>query len=152
MEMTEAEQIFMAYRPVCCEDCGGKMFYDGDGLYHCADCGGKELDDYGIIRMYLEKIGPDSALNISKETGVDLCVVNMFLKDGEARIPEGCRLFIKCRRCGCSIRSGRYCKSCTYEMAGGLRGAYQPVPVEKPEPEVQLKEKKKRRGMQYWGV
>lgn len=148
--MTEAERIFMAYRPISCEQCEGKMFYDGDGMYHCMDCGAKDIDDYGIIRCFLEEHGPDTPAVISKETGVDLCVVNLFVKDGIARIPEGCSLFIKCRRCGCSIRTGRYCKDCTYEMAGGLRSSFReskPPVQQEAEPE-----KKKRKGMQYWGV
>lgn len=145
--MTEAEEMFMTHRPMFCEACDGKMIYDGHGIYHCSDCGKEALDDYGKIRKYLEEHGSDTAVAVARETGVDLGIVSMFLKDGRIEIPNGSSLFIKCRRCGCSLRFGRYCRECTQEMAGGLSNAFREDMGERPEPV-----KSGRKGMQYWGV
>ncbi len=148
--MTEAEEIFMAHRPLFCEVCeDGKMYYDGNGIYHCGSCGAEALDDYGKIRRFLEEHGPDSAVAVARETGVDLGIVSMFLKDGRIEIPNESSMFIKCRRCGCSLRYGRYCRECTVEMAGGLSSAFRADMGERPDP---TKNRNRRKGMQYWGV
>lgn len=137
----------MAHRPVLCEKCDGKMIYDGNGIYHCADCRTEALDDYGKIRIFLEEHGPDSAVAIAQETGVELGIVSMFLKDGRIEIPNESRLFIQCKRCGCALRFGRYCRECTMEMAGGLKNAFREDMGDKPEPPGRNKQK-----MRYWGL
>lgn len=130
--MTDVEQILMERRPIFCKKCGGKLFYQNSGVYQCEDCGAEELDDFGKIKQYLEKNGPSPASTISEETGVALEIVNLFLKNGRLEIPEGSRLYIKCERCGCSLRYGRYCYGCTRELAGQLKGVMFEQMGEKP--------------------
>lgn len=149
--MTEIEEIFLAHRPLYCEKCDGKMIYQGNGIYNCAECGEEALDDYGKIRKFLEEYGSDSAVAISRATGVDLGIVSMFLKDGRIQIPEGSRLFIKCERCGCSLRYGRYCRECTMELAGDIRNAFKEQTGAKPDDtNGRGTERRNGRGMQYW--
>mgnify|MGYP002514811267 CR=1 FL=1 len=131
--MTKAEEIFLQHRPLFCEKCGGKMFYQGSGLYQCRDCGAEQMDDFGKIKEYLEQNEGTSAVTISKETGVELAVVGMFLKDGRIQIPSGSKLFIKCERCGCSLQFGRFCQECTMNLAGQLKGAFYENMGEKPQ-------------------
>lgn len=131
--MTEIEEMFLQHRPLFCDDCGGKMFYQEGGLYQCGDCGAEKLDDFGKIKNFLEENEGASAVTISQETGVELAVVSMFLKDGRLRIPSGSKLFIKCGRCGCSLQFGRYCQDCTMNLAGQLKGAFYENVGEKPQ-------------------
>lgn len=122
--MTNEEKRFLEHRPVYCEECGGKMFYHEAGQYQCEDCGKIALDDYGKIKEYLEENKNATAKEISEATGVEMKIIGMFLRDGRIQIPKGSRIFIKCKRCGCALRSGRYCEDCTRELAGELKGAF----------------------------
>lgn len=130
--MTEIEEVFLAHRPLFCDSCDGKMEYIGGGEYRCQSCGNEQLDDYGKIRVYLEQNPGDSAVGISKGTGVDLEIIGMFLKDGRISIPDNSRIFIKCGRCGCALRHGRYCMDCTRELANDIKSALYESVGEKP--------------------
>ena len=135
--MTNEEKRFLEHRPVYCEECGGKMFYQDAGTYQCENCGEIALDDYGKIKEYLEEHDGATAKEISVGTGVELKIIGMFLKDGRIQIPKGSRMFIKCERCGCSLRNGRYCEDCTRELAGQLKGAFYENAGEKAAPAIQ---------------
>lgn len=128
----DVEKLIMDRRPIFCKECGGKLFYQNSGEYVCEDCGAAELDDFGKIKRYLDKNGPTPASIISEDTGVALEIVNLFLKNGRLEIPEGSKFYIKCERCGCSLRFGRYCYGCTKELAGQLKGAMFEQMGEKP--------------------
>jgi hypothetical protein len=58
------------------------LVYLGLGEYKCEACGGTSLDDYGKVRNYIEKHGPNSAVHISEATGVKRSVVNLLLSEG----------------------------------------------------------------------
>lgn len=130
--MRGVEELIMNRRPVFCKKCGGKLFYQNSGEYICEDCGASELDDFGKIKRYLDKNGPTPATTISEKTGVALEIVNLFLKNGRLEIPEGSDFYIRCERCGCSLRFGRYCYDCTKELAGQLKGVMFEQMGEKP--------------------
>ncbi|MCM1158765.1 MAG: hypothetical protein NC300_09170 [Bacteroidales bacterium] len=121
--MKEYERLFLERRPVICKNCGGKLFYRSGGAYECEDCGLEELDDFGKIKRYLDEYGVSTSYDVSEATGVPMSIINMFLKEGRLEIPEGSRIYIKCERCGCSLRYGRFCYGCTKELSGQLQGA-----------------------------
>ena len=52
--------------------------------------------------------------------GVSMEVIDVFLKNGRLEIPEGSKFFIKCEKCGCALRFGRFCYDCTKELVGQL--------------------------------
>lgn len=130
--MTDIEKRIMDRRPIFCKKCSGKLFYQAAGNYKCKDCGEEEYDDFGKIKNYLESNGPSPATVIAEGTGVPLEIINIFLKNGRLEIPEGSKFYIKCERCGCSLRYGRYCPGCTRELAGQLHGAMFEQMGEKP--------------------
>ena len=122
--MTNEEKRFLEHRPVYCEECGGKMFYQESGIYQCEECGNIALDDFGKIKEYLEEHKGATMKEISAATGVEMKIVGMFLDDGRIQIPKGSKIFISCKRCGCALRSGRYCEDCTRELGSQLKGAF----------------------------
>ena len=128
----EVEKMIMERRPIFCKECGGRLYYSNEGVYECYDCGSTELDDFGKIKKYIEKNGPSPAIWISKDTGIDVEIINVYLKNGRLEIPEGSKFYIKCERCGCALRYGRYCLGCTKELAGQLQGAFYEQMGEKP--------------------
>lgn len=121
MDGKELEKLIIANKPVVCEKCKGKMYYVHSGLYRCEKCGHEILDDFGKVKQFLELNGPTPVLAISHATGVDMEIIEMFLRQGRVEIPEGSKYYISCEKCGCSIRYGRFCTECVRELAGGIK-------------------------------
>lgn len=103
-----------------CPICGQPMKYMFGEVYKCQKCGRSELSDFGKVREFLEKAGAQPAVVISRETGVELNVIDKFLKEGRVEIPDGSDVYIKCQSCGTDIRYGRFCPECMMKMTKDL--------------------------------
>ena len=123
-EFANLEKLLVKKKPICCEKCGGKLFYKGSGTYVCEDCGFKMLDDFGKIRQYTELYGPAPMAVIAKATGVSKEVITSYLKSGRMEIPEGSKYYLQCEKCGCSIRSGRICERCASGSSSDARAIF----------------------------
>lgn len=134
----DLEKLIISNKPIVCEACGGKLFYVGSGSYECNSCGLKVYDDFGKVKHYLEEHGPTPAIILSEATGVDLEIIEMFLKQGRVEIPENSPYYISCEKCGCSIRYGRFCPPCVKELSGGIRAMLIQDMGEKPKHEPKL--------------
>lgn len=99
-------------RPTICPECGGIMVFKGVGEYACEDCGHRDYDDYGKVRNYLEKHDGATAAQVSAATGVTQHAIRDMLKESRLEIAANSKAFLKCERCGASIRSGRFCPKC----------------------------------------
>ena len=119
-------------RPLLCSKCGGVMVFRGVGEYRCADCKSVDYDDYGKVRRYLEEHPGANTAEVSSNTGVSQKSIRQMLKESRLEIADSSSVFMKCERCGISIRSGRMCPKC--EMAYHRDG------------EAQLRKKKKMEG------
>lgn len=118
--MADLEKLLISNKPVRCE-CGGKLFHIGGGQYECHTCKNITMDDFGKVKAFLDENGPSPAMVISQATGVSTDIIDMFLKNGRLEITENSKYFIKCEKCGCSIRSGRFCIDCAKELTQGIQ-------------------------------
>lgn len=100
------------HEPTQCDDCGGKMIFKGVGEYKCEDCGKVAYDDYGKVRLYIEKHHGATARQIEDETGVRQKTIRQLLKEQRIEVAPDSRAFIQCEFCGVNIRYGRFCTSC----------------------------------------
>ena len=128
----EIEKLLRTNKPVFCEECGGKLSYRSAGTYVCEKCGHEELDDFGKIKLFLDENGPSPIHMIAKGTGVTRDIIELYLKKGRIEIPEGSKYYLKCEKCGCSIRYGRYCPDCARELSGGIASLLNEEVGEKP--------------------
>lgn len=128
----EKEILLLDNRPVRCRECGGRLQYISGGKYECEKCGNVEKDDFGKVKDYLDEHGPTPAIVLASETGVHPDVIDNFLKTGRVEIPEGSEFYIKCERCGCNIRYGRFCPDCVRQLSGGIKKAFSEDLGEKP--------------------
>ncbi|MDY4742712.1 MAG: hypothetical protein SO361_06380, partial [Lachnospira sp.] len=88
---------------------------------------------FGKVRNYIEENGPSMAVEISRDTGVQVSVINKFLREGRIEIPDGSDIYIKCEDCGADIRYGRYCPACAAKHnRGNSAGFYNENAGEKP--------------------
>ncbi|MBE5852217.1 MAG: hypothetical protein E7299_04590 [Lachnospiraceae bacterium] len=121
MQKNDLEKLFMDKKPEVCPECKRKLTYKGAGRYMCDTCQREVLDDFGKIKAFLDENGPTPAITIAKATGVDRDTINYYLRKGRVEIPEGSKFYLKCEKCGCSIRYGRYCPDCV-KVAADKRG------------------------------
>ncbi|MCM1065350.1 MAG: hypothetical protein NC420_12970 [Eubacterium sp.] len=98
--------------PKVCKECGGVMIFKGVGEYHCEMCGEVDYDDYGKVRLYIEKHPGANAAQVEDNTGVSQKIIRRLLKDGRIEVAEGSKSFLRCEVCGKSIRSGQFCPEC----------------------------------------
>lgn len=100
------------HEPTNCDECGGRMLYKGVGEYKCEDCGWVAYDDYGKVRLYIEKHHGATAREIEDATGVRQKTIRQLLKEERIEVAPDSRVFIQCEFCGVSIRRGRFCPAC----------------------------------------
>lgn len=103
-----------------CPICHNHMNYIYGEMFQCPSCGRKERTDFGKVREFLEIAGPQPAVIIAEETGVELKVIEKFLREGRVEIPDGSPVYIKCQSCGTDIRYGRYCPDCMLRLSKSL--------------------------------
>lgn len=100
------------HRPVNCPKCNGIMVFKGLGEYKCEDCKYVDYDDYGKVRLYIEKHSGATAMEVEQATGVSQKAIRQLLKEERIMVAEGSAVFLKCEICGTEIRSGRFCPKC----------------------------------------
>ncbi len=139
LEMSDIGKVLLTNKPVKCE-CGGKLFHIGSGKYQCETCGSLVMDDFGKVKQFLEENGVMPIVAISQCTGVSVEVIEGLLKEGRVEISENSQYFLDCQKCGCAIRSGRFCVDCAKELAQGVQKIFYNEIGEKPkEPKMQGK-------------
>jgi predicted RNA-binding Zn-ribbon protein involved in translation (DUF1610 family) len=116
-----------------CPSCDVEMRYVYGETFECPVCGRKELSDFGKVREFLDRNGPQPASVIADGTGVSLLVINNYLKQGRVEIPDGSDVYIKCQSCGTDIRYGRFCPECMMKITSNIgRAMCNPDMGEKP--------------------
>ena len=125
--MQDIEKLLKASKPKLCERCLGRMVYIDAGVYRCQICGSEALDDLGKIRHFVEQNGAMPVDEIVKSTDVSRELIELCLKDGKLEMPKE-QFTMKCGRCGCGIPSGRFCRKCKSELAGGIKAMFDAKP------------------------
>ena len=101
--------------PIC-----KKIFSPIGGSLICKDCIRAEEENFIRVRDYLrENRGADINL-VSEETGVSTKKILKYLREGRLEVSDGMEDFLKCEKCGVSIRSGQYCRSCLEKVSKHL--------------------------------
>ena len=107
-----------------CERCKRMFKYPGFGPVYCSDCLGLDVKKRERVKEYLRENGQANIYQISLATSVPERDIMYYLKEGMLEIPEGSPIYIKCERCGCDLRSGRWCLSCARKLVNGLKINY----------------------------
>lgn len=98
--------------PKFCTECGGVMIFKGVGEYRCEECNRLEYDDYGKVRLFLERNRGATAVEIENATGVKQKTIRLMLKESRLEVVEGSKTFLLCEHCNKKIRYGRLCPQC----------------------------------------
>jgi hypothetical protein len=105
-----------------CPECRSPMQYMYGEEFECPQCKRRELSDFGKVKEFLDTHGPQPAVVINQNTGVELDYINMLLRQGRIEVPDGSEVYIKCQKCGTDIRYGRYCPECMVKVSKELNG------------------------------
>lgn len=117
------KKVKLSLEPIFCKRCHAYYKKVGLGIYKCPECGYEEVDDFGKVRMFLEKNGKSSAPVIAEGTGIPVSKIERFLREGRIEIPDDSDIFIRCESCGTEIKYGRFCPKCALEMCKKLNMA-----------------------------
>ena len=126
------EKALIERKPLQCAICGERVYYLDGGRYQCRNCEHIMYDDFGKVKKYIDEHGPSPAMAISNATGVEVELIDSFLRRGKLEIPEGSKYYIQCQKCHCSIRYGRFCPACIKETATDIKKVFGEDEGEKP--------------------
>lgn len=105
-----------------CRRCRALFNYiHGDVL--CPKCKEGEEKDFKVVRKFLRQYPKSTIHQTVNETGVNVKLINKFLRDGRLEISDDSPIGIDCSRCGQMIKSGMYCPSCAAEVQQELNNA-----------------------------
>lgn len=110
--MDFVEMVDYYHVPRQCEKCGGVMVFVGVGEYHCEDCEHVQYDDYGKVRMHIEKNPGATAYDVEMATGVKQRTIRQMLKENRLEIADSSKVMLFCEYCKKPIKSGRLCVEC----------------------------------------
>ena len=108
-----------------CPRCGNMFFYSGNGKRICTKCQKKDEEEFNTVKNYVYDHPEATIMEASKETGVRVSRIKIYLKEGRLIIPDNSPIFIDCEICGTSIKYGRLCRSCADSLSNELRSAMQ---------------------------
>ena len=97
-----------------CSRCG--MIYAYDGFNICLKCRRDDEEDFKKVREYIDENPGANITEVSEKTEVDSKKIISFLKQGRLEIQDENNMLLSCERCGTSIKTGRFCEKCTFEM------------------------------------
>ncbi len=79
-------------KPSFCSKCGCPVSYKGLGEYVCDNCGFHEFDDYGKVRLFLEKNPGANIVQIEARTGVSQKIINQLVSEGKFEVSKSAGL------------------------------------------------------------
>lgn len=98
-----------------CRGCK-KMFQYISGPILCPKCRELEEEMFRKVKLFLQDHPGADFVEINKETGVTIAMIERFLKEGRLEVTADSPMHIKCERCGKTIKTGRYCAACRTKM------------------------------------
>lgn len=81
MDGLDKLEIIDEHKPEYCPTCGGPLDYVGLGEYKCSACKQITYDDYGKVRVYLEKHPGANIVQLTNATGVSKATIRKMLDD-----------------------------------------------------------------------
>jgi flagellar operon protein (TIGR03826 family) len=104
-----------------CKRCGKIYNYIG-GAPVCQDCREDDERIFKRVKEYLYDHAGASLSEVSTTLDVSVEKIKRYLKEGRLEIVgDGANMVLECEKCGKSIRTGRFCNSCSSELSKDLQ-------------------------------
>ena len=105
-----------------CRKCR-RLFNYVMGPSFCPDCRAKEEDQFQVVKKYVQDHGRATMQEVAEACDVTMKQIQQWLRDDRLMLTEDSPLTIECEKCGKMIRAGKFCPSCSSEMAAQLQSA-----------------------------
>lgn len=105
-----------------CRKCR-RLFNYVMGPSFCPDCRAKEEDQFQVVKKYVQEHGRASMQEVAEACDVTMKQIQQWLRDDRLMLADDSPLAIECERCGKMIRGGKFCPTCSVEMAAKLQSA-----------------------------
>ena len=93
------------------------------GPSFCPECREKEEDKFQEVKKYVQEHGRATMQEVSEACNVSMKQIQQWLRDDRLMLADDSPLAIECERCGKMIRGGKFCPTCSNEMAAKLQAA-----------------------------
>lgn len=111
-------------RVMTCVRCGLIFYYTGTGDVICPNCREADREDFDRVKEYFCRNPKSNIAEIAEGTGVSMEATERFFRSGRIEMASDSNIFTRCERCHKEIPSGRFCTSCTNQLAGDIKQAF----------------------------
>ena len=116
---------------VNCKRCGNIFnFFTGDKT--CATCRNKIDEQFDVVKDYIYENPGSGIQEVATACNVSMSQIKKWVREEKLEFTEDSVAGIGCERCGVSIRTGRFCKSCKNKLSSEFNSLYK-VPEGKVE-------------------
>lgn len=112
-----------------CAKCG-RIFQYLIGAPICPKCKEKEEEEFQLVKTYIYDNKNANMMEVSNQTGVQMKLIERFIREGRLMLSEDSPIFLRCEKCGTQIRTGRYCQSCSTSLSNEIRMGATQTPSE----------------------
>lgn len=112
-----------------CAKCG-RIFQYLVGAPICPKCKDKEEEEFQLVKTYIYDNKNANMMEVSNQTGVQMKLIERFIREGRLMLSEDSPIFLRCEKCGTQIRTGRYCQTCSTSLSNEIRMGAAQTPSE----------------------
>lgn len=98
-----------------------RLFQYITGRVICPACKEEEEKDFQKVKDYLYDHPKASMAEVAQETEVPVATIRHYLREGRLIVTSDSPMGIECEKCGTSIKTGRFCEKCAYELERDMR-------------------------------
>lgn len=116
-----------------CKTCGKLFNYIG-GAPICPACSRALDDKFAQVKEYIYNHPGAGMQEVSEENDVTIPQIQKWVREEKLAFSDESLVGIECEKCGITIKTGRFCKSCKDKLANNLGNIYR-----EPEPKIEKK-------------
>lgn len=103
-----------------CRSCGCIFNYVA-GQVICPACREKLEKKFQEVKEYIRENKGVGIQQVAEACEVDQGQIRQWLREERLELSEDSAAYLRCESCGKSIRTGRFCEKCSFEMKKGLQ-------------------------------
>ena len=105
----------------------------------CPRCERLDENIFQTIKQYLQENPMATVTDVVEDTGASVKTITRFLRQGRLEITQGMSGFLKCLKCGASIKTGKYCNECEVYMVKDFNHTLKEISVKHKNEEIKKK-------------
>ena len=105
-----------------CKKCR-RLFNYVMGPSFCPACREQEEDKFQEVKKYVQEHGRCRMQEVAEACDVTMKQIQQWIRDDRLMLSDDSPMGIECERCGKMIKGGKYCPTCSNEMAAKFQAA-----------------------------